>query len=60
MSAHKDARSEEDLKTIAGLREENRWLKALIELQATRLRILEDMVGKQTQSANTSPPPPAE
>ncbi len=54
MSAHKDARSAEDLRTIAGLREENRWLKALIELQAARIRVLEDLVGKQTRSANSS------
>jgi hypothetical protein len=65
MAAHKEANAAEGLKTIAGLREENRWLKALNEWQAARIRVLEAAINLrdpqylESTKQDQKPPPPS-
>jgi hypothetical protein len=61
---NKDENDAGGLKTLAGLREENRWLKAMIQWQATRMRVLEDAIKardphflESSQHDLKSPPP---
>jgi len=59
MSAHKEDHSEKGLRTMEGLREENKWLKALIQLQAARIRVLEDSINpKASRSLESKAPIP--
>jgi hypothetical protein len=65
VAAYKDENDAEGLKTVAGLREENRWLKAMVQWQAARIRVLEDVIKAkdphflESTRQELKPPPPS-
>ena len=47
----------ENLKTIQGLREENKWLKALVDLYAARIGVMEEAMRELGKGVVPNQPP---